>query len=1030
MYDIPSDVIENIKSVVNNSDYFKGFYYPQSYINEKRIIKKNDYKIYEFYVESERTTKEYQVLLKINIAGKIIGRSCDCPQYDMTKSCKHIAACLIHNYNDILIDNSPEKEFNITEKIFKDFNFTNNIRSEINLELTIKKFGKYFYLYIKIGEDKLYSVTTKFNKFSELYNNESDILPLGKSFTYDPLKQYFNNTDTKILDFICNNLRYNQNGIGLSSSDMKILFNLTKNKGFYYEDVFINNIVDKFPIDFNLSLNDGVYELMIDDNYTKLTNDYEYIFYNDKIYHLNKNEAKLLKSLNENNISKLVFKKDKMNSFSKSILPIVKNTMIIDEDIKDIDIVSKPSVKLYFDIYLNKIICNIKLGYKDVIIDYFDQSDILRDAYFEQTVVNELLSCQFKNVDNKFIIDDINDIGDFLEVYLHNLSDKYEIYTSSKLKEINVIKNTNITSTFSIGKDNILKYDFDLGNITDNEVNKILSSIKEKKKYYRLKSGDIISLVDNENLNEFIKLREQLDINDLNGTIPKYKALYLDSLNYNLINKDNSFNTFIDNFNKYKDSLITINTDILRDYQINGVKWLYNIDKLGFGGILADEMGLGKSIQVIYYIKQLLKENKDYKFLIVVPTSLVYNWENEINKFSKDISYTIINGNKHQRCELIKNNTTIYITSYGLLREDIEYYNNYHFKSVIIDEAQNIKNPQAIITKAIKKINASTKIALTGTPLENSIIELWSIFDFIMPGFLSSLTSFQKKYKINDIDDSNELLIGLHKTISPFIMRRKKEDVILELPKKLENNIFIELNDIQKEIYKNEVIKVNKEIEQELKDKGLKKSRFKILQLLTRLRQIAIEPSIIFDDYKGGSSKIDSLIEVIEESISNNHKILVFTSFKTALNTVKEKLDKKNITSYIIDGSVSSKKRMELVDSFNNDNTNVFLIMLKSGGTGLNLTSADVVIHLDLWWNPAVENQATDRAHRIGQKNVVSVIKLITKGTIEEKILELQEKKKILSDKLIDSGDMDSNILSSLTEKDIRNLLSYENKGE
>ena len=504
----------------------------------------------------------------------------------------------------------------------------------------------------------------------------------------------------------------------------------------------------------------------------------------------------------------------------------------------------------------------------------------------------------------------------------------------------------------------------------------------------------------------------------------------MDSLNYNLINKDNSFNTFIDNFNKYKDSLITINTDILRDYQINGVKWLYNIDKLGFGGILADEMGLGKSIQVIYYIKQLLKENKDYKFLIVVPTSLVYNWENEINKFSKDISYTIINGNKHQRCELIKNNTTIYITSYGLLREDIEYYNNYHFKSVIIDEAQNIKNPQAIITKAIKKINASTKIALTGTPLENSIIELWSIFDFIMPGFLSSLTSFQKKYKINDIDDSNELLIGLHKAISPFIMRRKKEDVILELPKKLENNIFIELNDIQKEIYKNEVIKVNKEIDQELKDKGLKKSRFKILQLLTRLRQIAIEPSIIFDDYKGGSSKIDSLIEIIEESISNNHKILVFTSFKTALNAVKERLDKKNITSYTIDGSVSSKKRMELVDSFNNDNTNVFLIMLKSGGTGLNLTSADVVIHLDLWWNPAVENQATDRAHRIGQKNVVSVIKLITKGTIEEKILELQEKKKILSDKLIDSGDMDSNILSSLTEKDIRNLLSYENKGE
>lgn len=1030
MYDIPSDITNKIKAVVKANDYFKGFYYPSFYIDLVNITNRDGNKIFEYDVESQRNSSIYSVFIKVNLAGNILGTSCSCPQYEATRSCKHIAACLIHEYEDMLVDNSPEKQFNITEKLFNKFNFTNNIKSELNLEISIKRYGAYFYLYVKIGENKLYSVTTKFNKFSEIYNHEYDVMVLGKSFTYNPETQFFNNTDSLILDFITNNLRFMSGGISINSGDMKILLRLLGNKGFYYNDIFINSINNKFPLDLSLSLDNDIYELNIDKDYIPLTNDNEYIIYRNEVYHLKKNEMKLLSSLDENNINKLVFKKDKMNLFSKSILPIVKDTMIIDEDIKDIDIVSKPSVKLYFDLYLNKVVCNIKLAYKNKTIDYFDNTDILRDSLYEQEIINELLTYQFRNVDNKLIIDDINDIGDFIEVYLPAISEKYEVYTSSKLKNINVIKNSSITSTFSIGKDNILKYDFDLGNINENEVNKIFASMKEKKKYYRLKNGDIINLSNNTNLEEFRKLREDLEINDISGSIKKYKALYLDSLDYNIINKDNSFNKFIKNFNKYKDCNIDIDTSILRDYQVNGVKWLYNIDKIGFGGILADEMGLGKSIQTIYYIRQLLKDNKDYKFLIIVPTSLVYNWENELNKFGSDITYSIINGNKKIRRDLINNNSSVMITTYGLVREDIEYYNDIYFKTIIIDEAQNIKNPNAMTTKAIKKLNATSHLALTGTPLENSIIELWSIFDFIMPGFLSSLNKFQKKYKINDINESNELLSGLNKIISPFILRRKKKDVILELPKKLENNIFIDLNDVQKEVYSREINKVNKEINEALTKDGLEKSRFRILQLITRLRQLAIDPSIIFDDYHGGSSKIDSLVDVVKESISNNHKILVFTSFKTALNIVKDRLNEENISTYVIDGSVSSKKRMELVNSFNNDDTNVFLIMLKSGGTGLNLTSADVVIHLDLWWNPAVENQATDRAHRIGQKNVVSVIKLITRGTIEEKILELQDKKRLLNDKLIDNGNMDSNMISKLTEKDIRNLLSYENNGE
>ena len=586
-----------------------------------------------------------------------------------------------------------------------------------------------------------------------------------------------------------------------------------------------------------------------------------------------------------------------------------------------------------------------------------------------------------------------------------------------------------------------MTYNFNLDGINEKEIINILKSVKAKKKYYHLKNGDIINLED-DNLNELNEVVDDMDISDEDiingkGKILKYRALYLDSLRktkYKHVETNNIFDEFINNFYKYKDSNINLDNNdlkILRDYQITGVKWLYNLDKTGFGGILADEMGLGKTIQVIYYIKEILKEEKN-KFLIVVPTSLAYNWIYEFAKFAKEIKVLLVVGNKKEREEKLKQkqNYDVIITTYGLLREDEEKYENDYFHTMIIDEAQNIKNYMAGVSKTVKKIKAKTKFALTGTPIENSTIELWSIFDFIMPGYLANLQKFQNKYKINDFNDDSEILIkGLNNQIAPFILRRRKKDVIKELPEKLENNIFIDLSEEQKKIYVSELENVKKKMDELLENGGMTKVRFMILQLLMKLRQICIYPAIIYDDYKGGSNKIDTLISVVKESINNNHKILIFTSFKTALNIVKERLDKEKINSYIIDGSVKSKERMDRVEEFNNSlNPCVFLIMLKSGGTGLNLTSADVVIHLDLWWNPQAENQATDRAHRIGQKNVVEVIKLITKGTIEEKILTLQEKKKKLSDKIIDGDTRDANIISSLTEKDIKNLLSYENK--
>ena len=437
-------------------------------------------------------------------------------------------------------------------------------------------------------------------------------------------------------------------------------------------------------------------------------------------------------------------------------------------------------------------------------------------------------------------------------------------------------------------------------------------------------------------------------------------------------------------------------------------------------------MGLGKSIQTIMFIKEVLKEKENAKIMIVVPTSLMYNWQKEFEKFAPDLKYVVVADNKQKRKEIFdkKDDYNIFITSYGLIRNDKDEYENVDFELCIVDEAQNIKNYQAEMTKEIKKIKAKCKIALTGTPLENNVTELWSIFDFIMPGYLNSVIKFREKYNVKDVDEEGlKLLENLNHQIKPFILRRKKQDVVKSLPKKIENKIYIELPEKQKMLYMKVLNDTKKEMDEMISEGGFQKSRMKILQLLTKLRQICIDPSVMYENYNGESIKIEELLRVVKEAIENDHKILIFSSFKRVLDNVKEIFDKNKITYYMIDGSVKSKDRMTMVEKFNNDDTNCFLITLKSGGTGLNLTGADTVIHLDIWWNPQVENQATDRAHRIGQTKTVSVIKLVTKGTIEERIIELQDKKKILSENLIE-GKNDSESLSSLTEKDIRNLLS------
>ena len=1004
-----------------------------------------------FYFKVAPEYGYYYENVLINIKNKEINyMRCECMDYYRNRMCNHISACILKYSDEIfkLSFETPEEKAKRIMTMLKSkiVNYSPKKKEEVFLIPSISITNNSYYdetytsLKVKIGIDKKYSLTNKFRSFMNAYmNNES--FNFAKNFTFDPDCHYFSEQGKKIIYYL-KSLDITGREIILNSRELDDLLEITNNKIFVEEFKEELEIKDEFPFKTILSKNNNKYNLNIKKDmldFIALTEDYKYIFYENNIYRLNPSQRLLLQSCIVEEIENLSFNEEDFNFFQESLIPVIKEKIETDETTKDIIIINKPKIRLYFDILEDCITCIPKFLINSNEISFFDKQDnIINNDDINNEIEEYLYSYNFEKGKNNFVLTELEDICELIDKGFNEISKEYEVFTSEKLKNTNIIKNNTISSSFSIGKDNILRYTFDLGEINEKELKNIMKSINSNKKYYKLKSGDIISL-EEESIKELHDLTEELDLGNnfnLKGEIPKYRALYLDFLKenkYGIIKTDSLFQNFINQFNEYKNNDLKLTDkekEILRDYQEEGVKWLYTIKKCGFGGILADEMGLGKSIQTIYFIKKILEENPESKHLIICPTSLVYNWENEFKKFAPDLNFKVFASNKNTRINELQNyQENIYITTYGLLREDLEYYKNINFEICVIDEAQNIKNPKTGLTKAVKEVNAVTKIALTGTPIENSIVELWSIFDYMMPGFLSNLMAFQKKYKIKDLTDEkdNNTIDILKKQVKPFILRRKKKDVIKDLPDKIENNIYIDLNEEQKKIYASEVKYVQEELDNIINTGDFNKNRILILKLLTRLRQVCIDPSIIHKDYTGSSSKIETLIKTIKEVTDNGHKVLLFTSFKTALEIVKKELDNEDISNFTIAGDVNSKTRQKLVDSFNKDNTKVFLIMLKSGGTGLNLTSADIVIHLDLWWNPQVENQATDRAHRIGQKNTVEVIKLICKGTIEERILELQDKKKLLSEKLLEKDMDDSKYLNQLNEEDIKNLITYNN---
>lgn len=943
---------------------------------------------------------------------EVLDFNCSCMYFrENTKPCKHIVAVAMAAYNLVLKKEKAEK---VAIDIHLDFlkNPMGEKKNLIFLKITPKIENIRGYIDFKLDieivtKDKNYKLTNKLSKFLKAYGLTS--FDFGKSYEYNPATDYFQGWEKKFLDFL-------KEYEGILEKNYYGEFNLStilSNK--FSFDRLIDILVEGDQI----TLKNGSLKEILEIDVKNSGSDIELAFKNISNF-IQRGERTLLHldngtpvfyrvSSDDIEIYKKIRQKTSRSEtmvISESNLPVVMNSiqkmakLELSEDIKKrVYTPKKIEDKIYIDSYNTYgLKVYTKRFYDGVYEGDLDGVIILSDQLEGYSLYKDVLKDYKNNFENgAYHITNVESIYRVVVEGIPELERYYEMYYSEEFKNKNY---TTASYRVETKVTDILDISFNIDGIDKDEVVRFLTAVREKKKYYLLKNGGIIDIGDS---SELAELNDLLDISEaskkeieagvisraknysyfLSSTLKKIKNLVLDE---NFKEMENNLKSIT---SKEEEASIKKSFPILRDYQLYGVQWLNTLKKLGLGGILADDMGLGKTLQTIVY---LAMEKRELPSIVIAPKSLVYNWKSEFERFAPGIVVKMCVGVKWEREEAIKNlkSGEVLITTYGVLKNDLDLYEKMPFKegfaNIIIDEAQNIKNILGKTSSAIKEIKGETKIALTGTPIENNILELWSIFDFAFPGYLGKHTTFKKRYLDN--------LKSLKSVVGPFILRRTKSEVLQELPDKIEQDVVVELGEKQRKLYLGYLEKYKREVE------AVGSDAIKILSCLTRLRQLCNHPKLFIEDYKGESAKLDALLEILQEAKSGGHRVLLFSQFTEMLGIIKNHL-KDDYNILYLDGKTKVEERLNLVERFNSGEGDIFVISLKAGGSGLNLTGADTVIHFDPWWNPSVENQATDRAHRMGQKSVVNVFRLITKGTIEEKInLIKDEKSKVISEVL------------------------------
>ncbi len=934
----------------------------------------------------------------------------------------------------------------------------------------------------KIGNQRMYKLKNLTEFYDRMMNGEK--YKYGNKLEFTHKKEIFEESQQQILEFILkhseiirfvnsnsnSNYRYygkamNDGYIILNNSGLDEIFEILKGKQISFQKEYKDEkieLIDKNPDLHFVMKKKGKeeYKIVLNKDIDIMRNveilkgkDYKYILLDNKLYRCDKKyeqtTIKLLRMLKNSYLTELVFGKEQLPELFSVILLKLKNSIEfegIDEQKIEQYKPKKLGVKLFLDFDENDyILADTKFCYGEEEFNPLQQKIEIkypRDVVSENRALNLFRKTGFMYYAQKecFILPEEEKIYNFLTNDINEYMQRFEVMVTDNFKS-KEIKQPKIGSLGVKVENNLLTIDLDNLNIDVKELEEIMAKYELKKKYHKLKDGSFVNLEENPDIEFIDKLMTGMDISykDLekgNIKLPVNRSLYLNQLLKTVkntqIDKNSEYKKLINGLDKQNgedDIEIPLSLDnILRYYQKTGYKWLKTLDNYKFGGILADDMGLGKTIQMLSIIAGYVEENSDSEkraSIVICPSSLTLNWQNESQKFTNKLKTLVIRGSAQERKSQIEKmgEYDLVITSYDLLKRDIETYkeNKYQFRFAITDEAQYLKNSNTQNAKAVKEILADTKYALTGTPIENSLAELWSIFDYIMPGYLFGYKKFKTEYEMPIVKDNNQnAMKKLKMLIEPFVLRRTKKEVLTELPEKTITVLNNQMKDEQEKIYLNYLVQAKQDLAETINLRGFEKSHIQVLAALTRLRQICCHPSLFIKDYQEGSSKLEQCIEIIKDATEAGHKILLFSGYTSMFEIIQKELEKNEITYFKLTGSTKVDERIRMVDEFNeNKDIKVFLISLKAGGTGLNLTGADMVIHYDPWWNASAENQATDRAYRIGQKNNVQVYKLITKNSIEEKIYDLQQKKSELIDNVLDTK---TSFISKLSKEDIMKL--------
>lgn len=647
-----------------------------------------------------------------------------------------------------------------------------------------------------------------------------------------------------------------------------------------------------------------------------------------------------------------------------------------------------------------------------------------------------------------------------------------EVFTTPAFDRLIVERPPRVSLGLSL-RANLIQMDVRESDLSADELRAMLSAYRRRKRFHRMSDGRIAALADGD-VAALGDMMRDLGVSadellDGGAELPTYQAFYLDR-EYGDAVRDRAFEDYLRCLDGPGEPVAAPASlaGTLRPYQVEGFRWLARLASLGFGGILADEMGLGKTLQMIALVKSLRDSGQlGGPVLVACPASLVFNWADEFARFAPDVPVCALEGSRAHREALLLRATQgageglvfgcgddaeedartagervagassadapcVIVASYDRVRIDGAQLARVEWGMVVLDEAQYIKNHATKTTRAVKRLRSRLRFALTGTPVENRLSELWSIFDFLMPGFLGSYERFRERYELGIIGEDEEAAARLRALIEPFVLRRRKAEVLTDLPAKFESIRYVPLGREQRRLYDGAEQRLREDLNAQKRQNASRanrrghipdaeKSAVEVLAELTRLRQIALDPSLVFENYKGGAEKLGAIMELVDEAMEAGRKVLIFSQFTSYLDVLSAELDRRGIGHFAITGATPKRERVRLVNEFNGDETPVFLVSLKAGGTGLNLTGASVVVHADPWWNAAATDQATDRAHRIGQSREVDVYKVVAKGTIEERIVALQEAKRDLADSVIDATGGEA--LAGLTRERLAELL-------